>query len=250
MGQQLSAAAMAIMADDLSRFAVADVEVALTRVRRECARFTLAAVIDRLPNGWPGAEEAWATFPKDEADSAVVTGEAMRAWSVAMPLWDGGDKIGARMAFREAYEREVSQATGAQPEWTVTIGYDVTGRAGAIQRGIDQGKLKHEDVKHLMPPERHSDHGHIVGLLTGTVSAMPTDNKIRARLGELKSMMDRTTAENEQREQKARADAVSKFDEEKRRQLEALKKFESKHVSPESEKKAREKLQKHRGDAA
>jgi hypothetical protein len=242
MGQEVTGTALAIMAEDLSRFNHEDVMSGLVRVRRECTRMTLAAIIERMPNMWPGANEAWAAFPKDEADSGVVTGEALRAWGIALSLWEHGDKIGARMAFIDAYRREVSQAATAQPVWTVTIGHDVTGREHVIRRGIEQGKIEADKAQHLIPQERYDDHGHVVGLITGKVSNLPVDNDTRARLGEIKAMIEKTKSEQKAREQAERRATIAMREKERQRQLEAARVWEREHMTPEHEAKARQKL--------
>lgn len=151
MGSQLSGQALAVMAEDLAGYAPKDVSRALQRVRRECQRFSLAAVISRLPGGWPGAEEAWAEFPKDEWQTGVVTQEALKAWGVAMPLWDGGDKIGARMAFKESYDRMVGESENKMPNWSVSLGFDKEGRADPIKKAVEQGRLPSQSVKKYLP---------------------------------------------------------------------------------------------------
>jgi hypothetical protein len=50
-------------------------------------------VIERLDDGRPGAEEAWAMVPKDEEESAVITGEMRFAMGVALRLLADGDAI-------------------------------------------------------------------------------------------------------------------------------------------------------------
>lgn len=187
MGQQMTPTAIALIAEDLSDYPIADVEKALRRVRRECQRFSLAAVIERLPNGWPGPEEAWASFPKSEEDTGIVTQEALQAWGIAAPLWEGGDKVGARMAFKEAYQSAVAQADRRIPQWQVSLGWDKERREEPIRRAIEQGLISHEHAQHMLPPPE--DCGPIVGLLTGKVSNIPVSEDTKQRLTELRKMM-------------------------------------------------------------
>lgn len=187
MGQQMAPTAIALIAEDLAEYPIADVDKALRRVRRECQRFSLAAVIERLPNGWPGPEEAWASFPKRDEDTGVVTQEALHAWSIAEPLWEDGDKVGARMAFKEAYQEAVAQSDRRSPQWQVSLGWDVKGREEPIKRAIEQGLISHERVQHMLPqPE---DCGPIVGLLTGKVSKIPISEEAKKRISELRKML-------------------------------------------------------------
>ncbi|CNI91284.1 hypothetical protein [Yersinia enterocolitica] len=63
---------------------------------------------------WLSANEAWAlALPaQDEANTVVWTNEIAQAWSIAQPIMQEGDKVGARMAFIAAYERLTKAAQG------------------------------------------------------------------------------------------------------------------------------------------
>lgn len=62
------------------------------------------------PLGHMGPEEAWNHAPKSECEGGYVTDQIMTAIASAADSIDRGDMIGARMAFVEAYRREVGQA--------------------------------------------------------------------------------------------------------------------------------------------
>lgn len=62
------------------------------------------------PLGHMGPEEAWNHAPKSERDGGYVTDQIMTAIASAADSIERGDMIGARMAFVEAYKREVGQA--------------------------------------------------------------------------------------------------------------------------------------------
>ncbi len=49
-------------------------------------------------------------LPYDESTSVVWTDEMCQAWGVAAPLLEDGDKVGARMAFKESYARLIEEA--------------------------------------------------------------------------------------------------------------------------------------------
>lgn len=95
-------------------------------------------------DGRPGAEEAWATAMRcrDERETVVWTSEMSTAWGVAAVLVPTDD-IGARMAFREVYEREVKQAraAGRPLKWNVLFGHDQARRAEAVKRAQAEGKV-------------------------------------------------------------------------------------------------------------
>lgn len=131
MGQAMTDTELAMIVSDLSAYPPDGVLLALTRCRRELKRLTLADIIERIPGGHPGPEEAWAlvsTSMANEAVSIVWTDEMREAFGVAVALAD--DPVAARMAFKEAYARVVSEARAKRkaPRWTASLGWDPNGR--------------------------------------------------------------------------------------------------------------------------
>lgn len=106
-----------------------------------------------VPDGRPGADEAWALYPHDETSSAVITDEMADAMRVAMPLLDDGDRIGARMAFKDAYTRIVAhnKAAGIPVRWFPSLGTDREGRELAISHAVQLGRISHEHASGLLP---------------------------------------------------------------------------------------------------
>lgn len=148
-GQNLSPQAVFMMAQDLQNFDIAGVAEALARVRRECSRLTLKEVLDRLAQagGWLSSDEAWAVAieAQDERATVVWTQESAKAFAECRALLHAGDKIGARMAFKAAYERNVAQASmnGGKPQPFVSEGFDPNLRHGAVQKAVEQGRIGH-----------------------------------------------------------------------------------------------------------
>lgn len=103
----------------------------------------------------PGAEEAWAIVQAgaDEGATLVWTDEMGQAWGIAKPVLDGGDEVGARMAFREAYNRLVAEARKASrpAAWRATLGHDQQRREAAIRDAVLAGRLVADEVLHLLP---------------------------------------------------------------------------------------------------
>lgn len=159
-GTELSKAALVAMEADLSAYTEQSVLDALTRCRRELTgRLTLAAVLSRIDDGRPGAEEAWAMAPKTEAESAVWTREMAQAWGVAIDLYNAGDKVGARMAFKETYERLCTEARNNRVpvRWEPTLGQDVEGREAVLLKAVEQGRLTADHAERLLPYHRVTD---------------------------------------------------------------------------------------------
>lgn len=152
-GTDLSKSAARVMAEDLARFPLSQVLGSLTRCRRELrGKLTIADVISRIDDGRPGAEEAWAMIPKSEGDSVVWTDEMAHAYGVALPLMNSDD-VAARMAFREAYGKAVSEArnAGRPTKWTPSLGHDTYGREAVLRRAVDLGRITAKHAAALVP---------------------------------------------------------------------------------------------------
>lgn len=156
-GTQLSDLAAKAFLEDLSGYPEAGVLTALARCRKELTgRLTVAAVIQRIPGGRPGPEEAWAIASKggtSESITKVWTQEIFAAFVEVQEIYDTEGPIPARMAFKEIYARHVAeaQATGRPVEWQITLGHDTAGRAPAIERAIVAGYISAQDVpSHLL----------------------------------------------------------------------------------------------------
>jgi len=96
-------------------------------------------------DGRPGPEEAWAIALRsdDEFATVVWTQEIAQAKQAAQSLLDIGDEVGARMAFREAYNRIVAEAraAGVAPKWLESLGFDTAGRETALRAAVSAGRL-------------------------------------------------------------------------------------------------------------
>lgn len=101
----------------------------------------------------PGPDEAWALLAHDERSTCVWTEDMQAAYSIAAPLLAEGDRIAARMAFRQAYEREVrrAEAEGCPVRWSVSLGWDKAGREGPIREALDRGRLTIEQALEYLP---------------------------------------------------------------------------------------------------
>ena len=164
MGNEIKPNVAVVMVDDLSIYALSDVLQALTRVRRECSgKLTLKMILDILAptSCWLSANEACAVaLPAiDEAATVVWTPEIAKAFEVARPILEGGDKIGARMAFIPAYDRLIDQAKreNRTPSYEVSAGWDANMREVAMRQAVTAGLLtapkSDDETKALPEPE-------------------------------------------------------------------------------------------------
>ncbi|MHB8408950.1 MAG: hypothetical protein ACYDHY_12805 [Acidiferrobacterales bacterium] len=152
---EISLEATRVMVADLEAYPEAQVFGALLRCRRELrTRLTIADIVSRLDDGRPGPDEAWARIPRGEEDTVVWSDEMAAAFGIASPLLAAGDQIAARMAFREAYSREVTQARAEQKPaiWRVSLGSDREGREGPIREAVARGWISPEMATKFLPP--------------------------------------------------------------------------------------------------
>jgi hypothetical protein len=154
MGQDLPDMALAMICSDLEGYPMDGVATALSRCRKELRKVTLADILERIPGGHPGAEEAWSIVAKaltDEQVTIVWTQQIAEAFGRALDLND--DPVAARMAFKETYTRLVAEAreAGTRVTWTATLGWDAAGRDGPLQDAVCKGRLTQAHVAGLLP---------------------------------------------------------------------------------------------------
>lgn len=217
LGQQMSATAGAMLAQDLAEYSRPVLSAALRRVRTEhVGKLTPKAIIDRIDEvmGRPGSNEAWATalMALDERNTVVWTEEMSQAWAVAQPLAAGGDLIGARMAFKDAYERlvRVAREERRTPVVTVSIGWDAEGRTAPVEQAVKLGYMAPGDATGYLPaPDAGAGAGVVSMLMHNGQIAGDVPPEVRARLMALRDDMAAATVRRakERAEQAASAAA-------------------------------------------
>lgn len=192
LGDDVSPERLLLYAEDLCDVPEERLALAFARARKEYEYPSLPPVAfirkmagtDAHSDGRPGPEEAWARMPKGERmeENTVVWCEEERiAYSACRSLLLDGDLIGARMAFKERYEKELVTALAQRRpvRWTVSAGYDVEHRLTAIAAAIGEKRIALETALEFVPGERRADFAQMLppseakGLLTGKVEALP-----------------------------------------------------------------------------
>lgn len=177
LGQTISENAAALMAADLSNFPQDQLRIALSRTRMECTgKLTLKAILDQLDalQGRLGGNEAWALAlrARDERETVVWTDEVAEAWAVAAPMANGRDLVGARMAFKDAYERITQQArdTLKRPEPRIAVGWDNARRISVVTAAHNDGHIPLALALRAVDEHEVARHG---GALVPATSAAP-----------------------------------------------------------------------------
>lgn len=134
------AAAMAVYCDEEDRFEPKPVAIA-----KRC----------KLMDGRPSDDEAWAIalLSREEADTVVWTSETAEAFAICAPVLGVGDEVGARMAFKDAYNRLVTAAriSGKPAKWAASLGWDMGKREAAIASAVSAGLLPAPSARALLP---------------------------------------------------------------------------------------------------
>lgn len=145
---------------ELSLFPLRVVAAAFAAYKVEDGKFAPlpAGIAQRcvLMDGRPGVEEAWAIAltSRDEAETIVWTQEMAEAFALCSPLLNGGDSVGARMAFKDVYTRLVASARlNRNPvRWSPSLGWDKEKRITVLERAVKVGLLPAPSVAGLLPP--------------------------------------------------------------------------------------------------
>lgn len=195
IGDQLRPTTAVFMVADLAGYTLPVLERALAACRRELkGRLSLAAILERIEDGHPAPNEAWAVaiLAADEGATVVWTEQTRDAWAKAAPLVRAGDKIAARQAFLEVYTRLVKEAraAGKLAAHQVSLGAEVSGRDSVLRQAVATGQLAHDQVaEHLALPAAIPTFN-TVALLAGRVEAAPgADERTRARLAEVAELL-------------------------------------------------------------
>jgi hypothetical protein len=192
LGEEVSTQRLLVYADDLSDIPQDRLGRAFQRARKEYEypKLPPVAFIRRMAgtgaqlDGRPGPEEAWARMPKGERiedDSIVWCEEERSAYSACRSLLLDGDLIGARMAFKERYERDLAEARsqGRPVRWIMSAGYDIGHRLTTLASAVQERRLSLESALNFVPGERQTEFAQMLppseaaGLLAGTVEKLP-----------------------------------------------------------------------------
>jgi hypothetical protein len=208
-GKVYSSAAMTEMFETLEAYRIEDVSAALRKHRND-NKFApvLHDVLDvlnpKLSSRHLMADEAWAIALKsmDESETVVLTDEIMQSRSIAWDVWETGDKVAARMAFKSAYERIVTDASS--PTWRISLGHDQQRRVEAISLAVEKGLLPKSELAKLGTdhPKGKQLSVERLALTASEKAATITPDENDKILAELEAMRKQVAGQNAEKDRK------------------------------------------------
>jgi hypothetical protein len=160
----ISSGAKAMFFKAMAKYSIEQFRMALNAhcMDKQRGRFTPkpADIIEQIDgmtggDGRPTDDEAWAIAltSQNEEDTVVWTSETAEAFAICQPVLDTGDKVGARMAFKDAYNRLVvaSRIAGLPAQWSVSLGWDMAKREAVVAKAVTSGLLSAPMATALLP---------------------------------------------------------------------------------------------------
>lgn len=140
---------------EISRLTPQELQTGIDACRTKTFPPTLPEFIQMCWRGHPSSDEAWAIALKamDENETVTWTNEIMYAWERCRPVYEDGDKVGARLAFKAIYE---SLDLHDRPTWIVSEGFDKDKRLIEMRSAQNVGKLGVNEQPKLLAAESFS----------------------------------------------------------------------------------------------
>lgn len=140
---------------EISRLTPQELQTGIDACRTKTFPPTLPEFIQMCWRGHPSSDEAWAIALKamDENETVTWTNEIMYAWERCRPVYEDGDKVGARLAFKAVYE---GLDLSGRPDWIVSEGFDKDKRLIEMQSTQTAGRLSMNEQPKMLAAESYS----------------------------------------------------------------------------------------------
>lgn len=139
-----------VMAGDLEGYDEGQIVGALKRCRMELqGKLTTQAILSRLDDGRPSPDEAYAMYPKDEYQTAILTTEMSEAMEYAGNCEDDFSK---RRCFVDTYTRLVRESREQKRpvKWFASLGWDKDARDDVLKDAVQKGRLTAAHVQPML----------------------------------------------------------------------------------------------------
>lgn len=154
-----------------------------------------ADIVAQIEAGSPrlnrlSADEAWAMMPASEEESTVWTDEMAQAFAIASPLLADGDRIGARMAFKGAYERlsEQNRAAGKPVRWVISRGWNADNLESVVRDAVRLGRITPDQAREHVAAIEYKQNANI-GLLVHQAADGANRQHAHEFVAKLKAML-------------------------------------------------------------
>jgi hypothetical protein len=227
-GKQLSPAAMKMVIEALKHYPLEHLLAAIAKHvqtgKFSPKPFDIIEIIDAYTGtGHVSADEAWAIALEsvDEKLTVALTKEIGDALDIALPVLKKGDEIGARMTFKDAYNRILK--TAGKPQWYLSLGEDSAARDYAIQKAVQIGRLTEDQAARYLPGP--TDGGVVGKLLTGkTIDEEDSQHEYVSRLrGAIHEALGKAEEKEKLEQQRKAEEAIKKRQAVEERRQELLK---------------------------
>ena len=155
---------------------------------------------------------------------------------VARPVLEAGDKIGARMAFMDAYKRlaDGARRLGRKPDWQLSLGWDTESRQQVIEQAAIEGRITQSEEQRLIAQHCPAPMGADTLLLDDKQKSEPAEEALK-HLDALKNIVSFSSARSRQARIMAAERQRAEFERHKASELERLHQhYESKEIKHEN----------------
>lgn len=159
MGREMSEAGAQMILRALDGFEFEAVMTAIKRTVSEAKFITPAEIISRVDDGRPDPEKAWSEvchYDPDDTYTECMTEEQSLARGACWHLLASGDKVAARMAFKEEYVKLCAEnRLKKQPvKYVFQMGRNKDNRLEVVKQAILDGKITQKTALAKLPEKR------------------------------------------------------------------------------------------------
>jgi len=139
-------------AEELKNYDVLEIQQAYKKLRNAHTKVPQPQFIKKMLLGFIDADEAWSLLPNSEEDSVVWNQAARKSWGSVRETM-ASDLIGARMAFKRAYDANVLDCLDVNERaiYELSEGSNKEMRDQRLKQAIDRGWIKPKHAREWSP---------------------------------------------------------------------------------------------------